>query len=72
MCVLFFVLLFFACVRLDFCVFSLSVLFLLLFVVDCFVHVFMRGVMCVCVRTCVGKGGGGCAIHFDIVVAFYF
>ena len=70
MCVLFFVLLFFACVRLDFCVFSLSVLFLLLFVVDCFVHVFMRGVMCVCVRTCVGKGGG--AVQFILTLLLLF
>ena len=65
-----FSLLFFACVRLGFYVFDLSVLFLLLFVVDFFY--FLCGVLCVCVCTCVGKGGRGCAVHFDIVTAFYF
>ena len=71
MCVLFFVLLFFACVRLDFCVFSLSVLFLLLFVVDCFVHVFMRGVMCVCVCAHAwGKGAG--AVQFILTLLLLF
>ena len=68
-CLCVFVLLFFACVRLGFCVFSLSVLFLLLFVVDCFVHVFMGGVVCVYAHAW-GKGAG--AVQFILTLLLLF